>query len=122
VRDDLIGFPELGATVPNDHPVADLGERVSQDRELAVLDSGDLAQAFSDDEKARSQLKLAKQTLDRLMELEKTRAVAVKDRQQAENDYAQAQSELERAQSRLRTIGISADQKPPSRLLTLKAP
>jgi biotin carboxyl carrier protein len=99
-----------------------LGERVSKDQELAVLDSGDLAQALSDDEKARSQLKLTKQALDRLMILAKTSAVAVKDREQAENDHAQAQSELERAQSRLRAIGISADQKPPSRLLTLKAP
>jgi len=99
-----------------------LGERVSKDQELAVLDSGDLAQAMSDDEKARAQLKLTKQALDRLMVLAKTSAVAVKDREQAENDYAQAQSELERAQTRLRSLGISADQKPSSRLLTLKAP
>jgi cobalt-zinc-cadmium efflux system membrane fusion protein len=99
-----------------------LGERVSQDQDLAVLDSGDLAQAFSDDEKARAQLKLTKQALDRLMILAKTSAVAIKDREQAENDYAQAQSELERAQIRLRSLGISADQKPSSRLLTLKAP
>jgi cobalt-zinc-cadmium efflux system membrane fusion protein len=99
-----------------------LGERVTQDQELVVLDSGDLAQAFSDDEKARAQLKLTKQALDRLMILAKTSAVAVKDREQAENDYAQAQSELERAQTRLRSLGISADQKPTSRLLTLKAP
>jgi cobalt-zinc-cadmium efflux system membrane fusion protein len=99
-----------------------LGERVSLDQELAVLDSGDLAQAFSDDEKARAQLKLTKLALDRLMILAKTSAVAVKDREQAENDYVQAQSELERAQIRLRSLGISADQKPSSRLLTLKAP
>jgi membrane fusion protein, heavy metal efflux system len=101
---------------------AQLGERVTDGQELAVLDSGDLAQAFSDDEKARAQLKLAKQALDRLMILSKTSAVAVKDREQAENDYAQARSELERAQTRLRTLGISADDIPPSRLLTLKAP
>jgi cobalt-zinc-cadmium efflux system membrane fusion protein len=99
-----------------------LGERVSQDQDLAVLDSGDLAQALSDDEKARAQLKLTKQALDRLMILAKTSAVAIKDREGAENDYAQAQSELERAQIRLRSLGISADQKPSSRLLTLKAP
>jgi multidrug efflux pump subunit AcrA (membrane-fusion protein) len=98
-----------------------LGERVSQDQDLAVLDSGDLAQAFSDDEKARAQLKLTKQALDRLIILAKTSAVAIKDREQAENDYAQAQSELERAQTRLRSLGVSAEQKPPSRLLTLKS-
>jgi cobalt-zinc-cadmium efflux system membrane fusion protein len=99
-----------------------LGERVTQDQDLAVLDSGDLAQAISDDEKARAQLKLTKQALDRLIILAKSSAVAIKDREQAENDYAQAQSELERAQIRLRSLGISADQKPSSRLLTLKAP
>ena len=61
---------------------------------------------------ARSALKLAKQVLDRLMVLEKTSAVAIKEREQAQNDYTQAQSELERAESRLRVIGVPADQKP----------
>ena len=50
---------------------------------------------FADEEKARSALKLAKQTLDRLMVLERTSAVAVKEREQAQSDHAQAQAELE---------------------------
>jgi membrane fusion protein, heavy metal efflux system len=99
-----------------------LGARVVEGQELAVIDSSDLAQAFADNEKARSAIKLAKQTLDRLLVLEKNNAIAVKEREQAQSDYAQAQAEFERAESRLRAIGVPADQKERSRLLSLKAP
>jgi cobalt-zinc-cadmium efflux system membrane fusion protein len=57
-----------------------LGARVTAGDVLAVIESSDLAQAVSDLEKARSALKLTKQTLDRLLNLEKTSAIAVKDR------------------------------------------
>jgi membrane fusion protein, heavy metal efflux system len=99
-----------------------LGARVAAGDVLAVIESGDLAQAFSDLEKARSALTLTKQTLDRLLVLEKTRAIAVKDREQAQSDYAQAQSELERAQNRLQAIGAPSDQKGDDRRLSMKAP
>lgn len=100
--------------------MAQLGGRVAKGEQLAVIDSGDLAQAISDEEKARSALKLTKQTLDRLLVLEKTSAIAVKDREQAQSDFAQAQSELERADARLRAIGAPLDQN--SRLLSVKSP
>ena len=101
-----------------------LGERVTQGQELAVIDSGDLAQAYSDDEKAHAALKLTtKQTLDRMLLPEKTSAAAIKDREQAQNDHAQAQSELGRAETRLRSIGVEVHPKEGgSRLMTLKAP
>jgi cobalt-zinc-cadmium efflux system membrane fusion protein len=99
-----------------------LGARVAAGDVLAVIESGDLAQAISDLEKARSALTLTKQTLDRLLVLEKTRAIAVKDREQAQSDYAQAQSEFERAQNRLQAIGAPADQKGDDRRLSMKAP
>jgi cobalt-zinc-cadmium efflux system membrane fusion protein len=99
-----------------------LGERVERGQELAVIDSSDLAQAYADEDKARSALKMTKQTLDRALALEKYSAGSVKDRQQAQNDHAQAQAELERAQSRLRAIGVSADRKEEGRKLSLKAP
>jgi len=102
--------------------MAQLGGRVTKDQELAIIDSGDLAQAISDEEKARSALKLAKQTLDRLMVLERTSAIAVKDREQAQSDFAQAQSELERSDARLRAIGAPMDQKGNTRLLRVNAP
>jgi membrane fusion protein, heavy metal efflux system len=101
---------------------AQLGERVAQGQELLVLDSGDLAQAFSDDEKARTMLTLTKEALDRAIGLEKSGGAAVKDREQAQSDYAQAQSEFERAETRLRSIGVSPDQTEKSRLLSVKAP
>jgi cobalt-zinc-cadmium efflux system membrane fusion protein len=97
-----------------------LGQHVAQGQELAVIDSSDLAQAYSDDEKAHAALKLANQTLDRLLALEKTSAIAVKEREQSQNDYAQAQSELARAETRLRAIGVAVHEV--SRLLSLKAP
>jgi membrane fusion protein, heavy metal efflux system len=102
--------------------MAQLGGRVVKGEQLAVLDSSDLAQAISDEEKARSALKLTKQTLDRLLVLEKNSAIAVKEREQAQSDYAQAQSELERTDARLRAIGAPMDQKANSRLLSVKSP
>ena len=102
--------------------MAQLGGRVVMGENLALIDSGDLAQAISDEEKARSALKLARQTLDRLMVLEKTSAIAVKEREQAQSDFAQAQSELERADARLRAIGAPLDQKTNTRLLQVKVP
>lgn len=99
-----------------------LGGRVMQGQELAVIDSGDLAQAYSDIEKARSTETLTKKALDRQMGLEKAGGAAIKDREQAQSDYAQAISELARAESRLRAMGIPEDQKQQSRLLSLKAP
>jgi membrane fusion protein, heavy metal efflux system len=102
--------------------MAQLGGRVTKGQQLAIIDSSDLAQALSDDEKARSALKLTKQSLDRLMVLEKTSAIAVKDREQAQSDYAQAVSELERADARLRAIGAPLDAKANTRLLSVKSP
>src|SRR5712691_6501935 len=99
-----------------------LGERVVQGQELVVIDSGDLAQAYSDIEKARSVLTLTKKALDRQLGLEKAGGAAIKDREQAQSDYDQAVAELERAESRLRAMGVPAGQKDQSRLLTLKAP
>jgi cobalt-zinc-cadmium efflux system membrane fusion protein len=99
-----------------------LGERITQGQELAVIDSGDLAQAYSDDQKARTLLGLTKQIFDRQFALEKGGGAAVKDREQAQSDYAQAQFEFDRAETRLRSLGVSADQLERTSLLTLKAP
>jgi membrane fusion protein, heavy metal efflux system len=99
-----------------------LGERVTLGQELAVIDSGDLAQAYSDDQKARTVLTFTKKALDRQFGLEKSGGAAIKDREQAQSDYAQAQSELDRTETRLRSLGISADQLEDTRLLSLKAP
>jgi cobalt-zinc-cadmium efflux system membrane fusion protein len=99
-----------------------LGERVVQGQELAVIDSGDLAQAYSDVEKAQSSVTLTKKALDRQLGLLKIGGGAIKEREQAESDYSQAVAEFDRAQTRLRSIGVSAEQIAKSRLLTMKAP
>jgi membrane fusion protein, heavy metal efflux system len=99
-----------------------LGGRVVQGQELAVIDSGDLAQAYADIEKARSTLTLTRKVLDRQLGLEKAGGAAIKDREQAQSDYAQAGAELMRAESRLRAMGVQEDQKEQSRLLSVKAP
>jgi cobalt-zinc-cadmium efflux system membrane fusion protein len=101
---------------------AQLGGRVTQGDELAVIDSGDLAQAYADIDKARSAVTLTKKALDRQLGLEKASAAAIKDREQAQSDYDQAAAELDRAEARLRAIGVPADAKEPSRLLSIKAP
>lgn len=100
----------------------ELGERVAQGQELTVIDSGDLAQAYADIEKARSMETLTKKALDRQLGLEKAGGGAIKDREQAQSDYSQAVAELQRAESRLRAMGVPADQKAQSRLLSIKAP
>jgi cobalt-zinc-cadmium efflux system membrane fusion protein len=99
-----------------------LGGRVTAGEVLAVIDSGDLAQAWSDVDKARSMVTLTRKALDRQLGLEKASAAAIKDREQAQSDYAQAAAELDRAEARLRALGLPADTKEPSRLLSIKAP
>ncbi len=104
-----------------------LGGRVVAGQELAVIDSGDLAQAYADIDKARSTVTLTKKALDRQLGLEKAGGAAIRDREQAQSDYAQAVAELDRAEARLRAIGIPADSKAqpskePSRLLSVEAP
>ena len=100
----------------------ELGQRVEKGRDLVVIDSGDLALAYSDRDKARAQLMLTKKALDRMMALEKVTAIAIKDREGAQNDNAQAQAELERTELRLRAIGAAAELKEGDRHLIVKAP
>jgi membrane fusion protein, heavy metal efflux system len=102
-----------------------LGGRVVEGQELAIIDSGDLAQAYADIEKARSMLTLTKKQVDRQMSLEKAGGTAIKDREQAQSDYAQAVAELERSEIRLRAMGVPAEQKEHKgdlRQLLVKAP
>ncbi|GAB3628871.1 Cobalt-zinc-cadmium resistance protein CzcB [Pandoraea terrae] len=97
-----------------------LGDRVVKGQPLAVIDSGDLAQAFSDDDKARDVLHRADNTLKRVRALREAGAGALKDLEQAESDFAQAQAEYARTETRLR--GIGADMQTHGRRLVLTAP
>ncbi len=99
-----------------------LGDVVKKGQPLVVLDSGDLAQAYADDDKARSALKRIKSSLERARGVHESGGGPLKDVQQAEDDYAQAEAEYNRAEARLKEIGVLGETKDKSRLLTLISP
>ena len=99
-----------------------LGDRVVKGQPLAVIDSSDLAQAYADDDKARSALDHARRTLDRARSVHQAGGGPLKDLEQAESDYAQAEAEFNRAEARLRGIGVEPKPHGKGRLLTIAAP
>jgi membrane fusion protein, heavy metal efflux system len=84
-----------------------LGDAVKKGQRLATIDSGDLAQAVADAEKARATVRLTKSAMERAVGLNKAGGLALKELEQAQNDYRQATSELKRAEARLEVIGDS---------------
>lgn len=82
-----------------------LGDHVTRGQLLAVVDSGDLAQANADVEKARDALDLAKKTLDRARGVKAAGGNATKDLEAAQSGYNQALAEFNRAQTRLAAVG-----------------
>ncbi len=98
-----------------------LGDRVTKGQPLVVIDSGDLAQAYADDDKAADQVKRTRQILERVRGLNKAGAGALKDLEQAESDHEAARIEFDRAEARLKEIGVKPG-KGESRQLTLRAP
>jgi cobalt-zinc-cadmium efflux system membrane fusion protein len=98
-----------------------LGDTVVKGQPLMVIDSGDLALAYADNDKAADSYRLTKSALDRARALVEARGGAIKDFQQAESDNTQALAELNRSQARLKAIGATAEVKG-RRSLTLRAP
>jgi membrane fusion protein, heavy metal efflux system len=98
-----------------------LGDNVKKGQPLATIDSGDLAQAVADAEKARASVKLTKSALDRATGLNKAGGLALRELEQAQNDYLQATSELKRAEARLDVIGDNS-KLTGQRKITLNAP
>jgi cobalt-zinc-cadmium efflux system membrane fusion protein len=99
-----------------------LGERVARGQVLAVIDSPDLAQAYDDNDKAADALRLADKTLARQLEQSKIGTVSDQDLDQAKSNHAQAEAEFFRTQAHLKALGVPADAKPSTRLLTVTAP
>jgi cobalt-zinc-cadmium efflux system membrane fusion protein len=97
-----------------------LGDTVKAGQVLAVISSPDMAQAWSDQEKARDALDLAKRALDRGTGVNSAGANAAKDLEQLKSSYNQALAESRRADDRLKTLGAGKDGKPGP--LTLSAP
>ncbi|AIF46679.1 efflux RND transporter periplasmic adaptor subunit [Dyella japonica] len=84
-----------------------LGDHVEHNQLLAVIDSGDMAQAHADVVKAADALALAKKTLDRAHGVQQAGGNAVKDLEAAQSGYNQAQAELTRAQTREQSLNTA---------------
>jgi len=99
-----------------------LGEQVKAGQPLFVIDSPDLAAAYSDYDRAKALLALAQKNRDRQRGLSKIGGAAEKDLQQAETDYATAEVEDQRATAHLKQIGIDPEASNKSRTVTVVAP
>jgi cobalt-zinc-cadmium efflux system membrane fusion protein len=86
-----------------------LGDHVARGQLIAMIDSGDLAQASSDVVKARDALNLAKKALDRAQGVKAAGGNAVKDLEAAQSGYNQALAEYDRARTRLVAVGGEPD-------------
>ncbi|GAB3792034.1 efflux RND transporter periplasmic adaptor subunit [Dyella agri] len=113
-------LPALGGRVVELH--VELGQQVQRGQLLAVIDSGDLAQAYADVDKARDALNLARKTLDRAHGVQQAGGAAVKDLEAAQSGYVQAEAEYRRAQTRLAALGSDAGAKAGSRPMQVRAP
>ena len=101
---------------------ASLGDRVTPQQVLAVVDSPDLAQAYDDYDKAEDTFRLAEKNLKRQEAQRSIDAISDRDLDQARSDFSQAQAELIRTQARLRVIGVSVQAKGRSRLVNVRSP
>ncbi len=99
-----------------------LGDHVQKGQVLAVMSSGDLAQAFADVSKAKDSLDLANMSLKRAKEVNDIGANANKDLEAAKSAQIQAKYEYERATSRVRTLGGHVGQPSLEALLPILAP
>lgn len=99
-----------------------LGERVKAGQPLVVIDSPDLATAYSDYDRAKVLLELALKNRDRQRGLAKIGGAADKDLQQAETDAVTAGAEYQRAIAHLKQIGVDPDAANKSRTVTVVAP
>lgn len=100
----------------------ELGDTVKKGQLLAVIASGDMAQAYSDYDKARDGLDLAKKTRDRTQGVEQTGAAAVKDIEAAESGVTQANAEYLRSKTRLEALSGTPGAKAGAQQLTIMAP
>jgi cobalt-zinc-cadmium efflux system membrane fusion protein len=99
-----------------------LGDRVVRGQVLALIDSPDLAQAYDDNVKAADAFELTGRKLERQQGQFKIGAASDQDLDQARSDHAQAAAEYTRTQARLQVLGIAADTRDRTALLTVRAP
>jgi len=92
---------------------AHLGDAVQRGQVLAIVSSPDLAAAYSDWEKAESDQRLTRRSLDRARLLLGHGAIPKRELDQAEDDAAKADAETRRAAARLQIIGGSTQRANP---------
>ena len=97
-----------------------LGDTVKAGQVLAVINSPDLAQAWSDFDKAHDALELTRRAQERGQGVNTAGANSTKDLEQINSNFNQAQAEFNRAEQRLNSLGVTQDSK--SRLLQISAP
>src|SRR5215469_14159053 len=81
-----------------------IGDHVKRGQVMATIASGDMAQALSDEDKARDALALAKKALDRAQGVRAAGGAAEKDLEAAQSGYNQAVAEEDRARTRLTAL------------------
>jgi membrane fusion protein, heavy metal efflux system len=85
-----------------------LGDLVKAGQVLLVIDSPDIAQAYSDFIKEESDLTYATRAYELAKDLYETKALALKDLKQAENDLIKAKAEFRRTKERLLSLRVPA--------------
>ncbi|MCP9440410.1 MAG: efflux RND transporter periplasmic adaptor subunit [Nitrospira sp.] len=89
---------------------AHLGDRVKAGDILLVVDSPDIAQAYSEYVKEDSELEYATRAYELAKDLYEAKALALKDLKQAENELVKAQAEFRRAKERLLSLRITPEE------------
>ena len=88
---------------------AHLGDRVKAGAVLLVIDSPDIAQAYSEYVKEHSELQYATRSQELAKDLYSNKALPLKDLKQAENELVKARAEFRRAKERLLSLRVSAE-------------
>ena len=89
---------------------AHLGERVQAGSVLLVLDSQEIAQAYSEYVKEDSDLQYATRARELAKDLYDNKALPLKDLKQAENELIKARAEFRRAKERLLSLRVPAQE------------
>ncbi len=89
---------------------AHLGDRVKAGDVLLIVDSPDIAQAYSEYVKEDSELQYASRAQDLAKDLYENKAMPLKDLKQAENELVKARAEFRRAKERLLSLRVPPDE------------
>jgi len=87
-----------------------LGDRVKAGDVLMVMDSPDIAGAYSEYVKEISEFGLAKRNYELAADLFQAKAISIKEFKQAENDLMREQAEFQQAKGRLLSLRVSPDE------------